>query len=911
MVAAVWQRRWAIAGIVGVSIIGSYVLLSALPERYQAQSVIALDRASNHAATFDTPLSSLVVDSETVASEIELIYSRDLIGEVVRQTDLLATEEYGESQSEAPGILGKLVQDVKAWIKQISAAEDTSSPAPDPIAGAVDQFRNNVDIQRKGISRAIVISFDSEDPERASTVANALAQRYIDDQVLLQQSQEELASEQLQAQIDLVRGRLRETEVAIEEQRQRLGQVTGNDLSKVEQRLAGLNTQLVNADAELAEARAEVAQARTLRETPAAIESMPSTLASSAVARLRERQFDIQSKLSELATKYGSKHPLVRQAENQLAQNQNSMQVEIEKTISALRSRANIAAGRKRSIENQMAALETQESATNPVKATLVGLQREAGSYRDRIGFLEKRFGDISQVNSLANLKPFARIISAAEVPVAAAFPNKKLLLPLIALLALMACLAGILGRFLFRHQLRSRLPVLPDGAAYIASLPQSANKALANIGPRTKVSNPHTAALLDAALTALPAHAPRTFLVTALSDDADGLRTARQLATASAARDRRTLLIDLHLHGVKEKPGRILHDAAGTVAVLRGQAGLDQAVITNERVPLDTLEPEISASDSARLLSGERLRDCLGAWASRYDTIVLAAPPVLDSPDAALAGRVCGLSLVVAGQAELLHGRGSLERALQRLGSNQSRLIGVIVDGLDERLFSSDDFDYHRSEHYLARLAPAPVRTDTRLPALPDSSVARNRREAKLSNIVRLRRRHRPEHIGRPPEVHGEAWLLQQAPERFTIRLSTPPAPRDAGQSLAYLAERLPLAWYSRGTENQRIPVMLVGLFDTPAELRAVLESEALAPIADRAEPCTLSVVHAEIVQHRRSHSDDVNDIGHRASCGTPFNRHTGGHGSMSGFAHAADDDNGNTRTESDRTAAHQRDLA
>ncbi len=118
MASTLWRRRWLIIGVVIItSLIGAAVLTSLTP-RYRSHAVIALDRASNHSATFDTPLTSLVVDGEAVASEIELIYSRELIEQVVVDQQLLDTKEYGrKDEAGQPGFPAQMLAGVRAQIK--------------------------------------------------------------------------------------------------------------------------------------------------------------------------------------------------------------------------------------------------------------------------------------------------------------------------------------------------------------------------------------------------------------------------------------------------------------------------------------------------------------------------------------------------------------------------------------------------------------------------------------------------------------------------------------------------------------------------------------------------------------------------------------------------------------------------
>src|SRR5262249_10530018 len=123
----------------------------------------------------------------------------------------------------------------------------------------LERYYERLSVYQVGKSRVVAIDFQSQDPELAAKVANAIAAEYL---VVQQQAKREAMKQAgvwLATEIDQLRSRVAEAEARVEDFRSRSNLYVGNNNNQLgTQSLGELNSQLVNARAQKAdfEARA-------------------------------------------------------------------------------------------------------------------------------------------------------------------------------------------------------------------------------------------------------------------------------------------------------------------------------------------------------------------------------------------------------------------------------------------------------------------------------------------------------------------------------------------------------------------------------------------------------------------------------------------------------------------------------
>jgi capsular exopolysaccharide synthesis family protein len=116
---------------------------------------------------------------------------------------------------------------------------------------------------------------------------------------------------------------------------------------------------------------------------------------------------------------------------------------------------------------------------------------------------------------------------------------------------------------------------------------------------------------------------------------------------------------------------------AAGLAEVLETDAKLEDALIQVPDTRLWVLPVRGLPSQPSELLASQKMVRVLEELATRFDTIVIDAPPLLGLPDAVTLADICDAALIVVGAGE--SARADVETALERL--DRSKVLGAVFN--------------------------------------------------------------------------------------------------------------------------------------------------------------------------------------------------------------------------------------
>jgi non-specific protein-tyrosine kinase len=119
---------------------------------------------------------------------------------------------------------------------------------------------------------------------------------------------------------------------------------------------------------------------------------------------------------------------------------------------------------------------------------------------------------------------------------------------------------------------------------------------------------------------------------------------------------------------------------AAGLAEVLETDAKLADALIQVPDTRLWVLPVKGLPSQPSELLSSQRMVRLLQELSSRFDTIVIDAPPLLGLPDAVTLTDICDATLFVVGAGG--SARADVETALERL--DRRKVVGAVFNRCD-----------------------------------------------------------------------------------------------------------------------------------------------------------------------------------------------------------------------------------
>ncbi len=410
-------RRWKMlaAFTLGFAALGLLFILTAKP-LYTSEAQILIeyqDSPYTRTPVVGTQQPRQIADSD-VRSQVAVLKSRDLALKVLKRLNLIETPEF-DSLKSGLGPFRKLKI-------LLGFAPDPRKQTPEQRA--LEVWYKHLRVYSIPRTKIIIIEFSSSNPETAAAVANALAEAYVEQTRRSQLEQTGEARQWLKEQIEKLRKKVVDSEVAVERFRAEAGLLRGAQSTLYSQRLSELNSQLVRAQAERSQAQA---RARAIREMlkSGSVETSAEVLRSPLIQRLREQQVRLQRRLAELSTVYLDNHPKVRAVRRELNDLDRQLRAEARKVAASLEQQAKIAAEREAELRAALGRLKEKASDASVNEVKLRELEREAKANRALLESFLARYTDATARDEAAALPGMARIISRADVQALPSFPRK------------------------------------------------------------------------------------------------------------------------------------------------------------------------------------------------------------------------------------------------------------------------------------------------------------------------------------------------------------------------------------------------------------------------------------------------------------------------------------------------------
>ena len=405
--------------------LGVIYLLTARPS-FTAQAQLLIDARKVQMFQQQPILGDIPVDTAQVESQVEVLKSENIALAVIKKLHLTEDPEFVGSEV---GVLGAVFNSI---ISPFAANQPSSEF--ELSRRVIHIFQNRLSIKRIGLSYVIEIAFRSYNPERASEIANAVADAYIVDQLEAKYQATRRASGWLQDRIKELRDQVAVAERAVVNFKTKNNIVStgGNDKRLVgEQQVAELSSQLVIARANTAEARARLDRIESVlkADIPNAAfgATVTDTLKNEVVAKLRSQYLELSAREADWSAKYGRNHIAVVNLRNQMREIRRSIFEELKRLGETYKSDYAIAKQREVGVQQELAQAISQSQVTDAKSVTLRELQSTAQTYKTIYENFLQRYMEAVQQQSFPISE--ARLISAASRPLNRSSPKALLVL--------------------------------------------------------------------------------------------------------------------------------------------------------------------------------------------------------------------------------------------------------------------------------------------------------------------------------------------------------------------------------------------------------------------------------------------------------------------------------------------------
>ena len=433
-------RRWKLilAAAAAVMALAFLVLLTIAP-RYTATAQVLLEPRKEKVFGADNILPELNLDSGNIDSQLAVIQSINMLRRVVEKEKLTADPEFG--QAPPAGLLSLLLGLFASEDAQQTALAKPDGAIPPDVLRSIGRLRGALEVTRVNRTYILAIAVTSQDPAKATRLANAVADAYVVDQLDARYDAAKRASTWLAERMEGLQEQLRQSEQAVAAFRKEHNlQATSSGENKItisDQQLSDLNGKLIAARADTAEKRAKYEQAVHVTTHGGNLQAIPDVVRSNVISSLRTQQAEVARKEADLSAHYGDQHPLVINTRAERRDIERSISAEVQRILVNLKNDYDVAKSREDSLQASLYEATGQTGQDNGVAVRLRELER--------LNTANKTLFDnfLSRTNITREQASFeereARVISPATKPGAPSFPKK----------GLVEALAGVVGLLL------------------------------------------------------------------------------------------------------------------------------------------------------------------------------------------------------------------------------------------------------------------------------------------------------------------------------------------------------------------------------------------------------------------------------------------------------------------------------
>ncbi len=403
------RRIWLIVAVVLVAVGAAGIALLALKPVYTATALVLVDPSKKNLLNPEDALGGSGSDSLRVDSEVELVKSETTLLAVARELDLASDPEFG--------LRFGLRDTLLAFLRIREPRLPTGDEAYSFIINGV---RDAVTVQRRGLTFLIAVDARSARPDFAAKLANAVARKYIQQQLEAKVSSTLASRDIIDARISDASSTVAQSERAFDEfidnNLPRISDATGrSDFATIRAQIDALTRTRSEDDARIQSAELSLGQ----RDWTA----VASGLKDDAVANLERQREQVLSSLNTAAE--GSQTAIDLRSE--LGKVESSLEAAAREAVTALRQNVADTQARVTELRGQLRTSILGSALPTDILTSIYELQQRAEIARAQYQTLLTRQKDLD-IQAFLQVAD-SRIVSEATPPTYPSFPNPRLIL--------------------------------------------------------------------------------------------------------------------------------------------------------------------------------------------------------------------------------------------------------------------------------------------------------------------------------------------------------------------------------------------------------------------------------------------------------------------------------------------------
>lgn len=718
LIAFARRQSTIIVAVLLVALAAGVLYLVNTPPSYTAQATMIIDTHKNNVFQQQQLIGDTPVDTAMVESQVEVLRSENIALAVIKQLRLTDDPEF---VGPGGGLLGGMVSAVAKLLQGEAPLSET-----DLSRRAAEAFGKQLSVKRVGLTYVIEVAFTSHDRAKAASIANAVADAYINDQLNAKYQAAKRASVWLQERIGELRTQSSSAERAVVDFRNQNNLVNSGGGKLInEQQLSELNTQMILARGQTAEAKARLDRINEiLKADPDA--TVTDTLHNEVITKLRQQYLEIKARESEWSVRYGADHQATIQLRQQMQELRRSIGDELQRIAQTYKSDYEIARQREQALDRGVADAVSDTQLTDQAKVRLHELESSADTFRTLYNNFLQRYTESVQQLSFPITE--ARVITAATPPLNRSKPKPVLTMAIVSFLGL--GLGMLIGRLrdLSDRSFRSSdqveaalgvpcvsiLPLLTRpqaGEAVVAARPVSENsrtmlhqaEVFSEIvnAPFSRFTEGVRALKVAVDLSSIDGSKKVLGLTSALPNEGKSTISA-SLAELMAQSGARVLLVDADLRNPSLSRQLAPRASAGLIEVVQGTKTLAETVCIEPVTKLEFLPAIVGSkiAHTSEILASQKMGALFERLKTVYDYIVVDLSPVSPVVDVRTTSPlVDSYVFVVEWGATRVD---AVSHALTDARNVHEKLIGVVLNKANISLLNR--YESHKGNYYKNR---------------------------------------------------------------------------------------------------------------------------------------------------------------------------------------------------------------
>ncbi|MGE3993795.1 AAA family ATPase, partial [Pseudorhodoplanes sp.] len=710
------KRGWAViaTGVVLGLACGLW-LLATMPPTYKAGVRLVMERSVNNYLR-----SNRVSDGPSLAddswSQTHIISSEEVVMPVIDKLKLTMDPEFGGATATAQtpdhhrniistikkfaGVPRSLVGEIKEFAG-LKAPEPAQKPPGDDVAYKFLVSRLNAYWEHGGA--VMIVTFESKDPLKAASIANEIAESYINSTVDSKRKTTRLAVKAMGERLAELRSQAADAERKVIEYKLANKIISVDPKSAASGRVNSLSTHIASARIAMLDAQARL-EAQQRENANGSKRFIPDN---DLIIGLRQQYFHAETRAIDMESRVGKDHAASIQLRKRLKEISAAIAAERKRVEESYAVEYVLAKAKYEQLASSLNRAMNEESMNSTIAARVRELESAAETLRTLYNSTLQRVSEENKLDHRLLILPDARILARASVPTQTESSKKRLMV--LAGSSVLGLLLGV-GLAFLKHN--------PIGVYRTTEQVKRSLGLMALIMP--KVKKRRSAHLGEYALDQpYSRFAESVRLLWSLINVAQRENNAKVICVVSAVANEgkttiatnlanqvsmhatmRTLLIDADFHK-QSLTQAVTPDAQnGLREALDHPERFSDFVVRKERSGVEVLPCPLPhrPPNAAQALGSAKMEDLLNRARASYDLVVIEAPPIAAVADFRLLASYCdGFVFVVE------WGKTSQRLILETFGEIPNlweRVVCVVLNKADPAALQSIEHykgrDYH-----------------------------------------------------------------------------------------------------------------------------------------------------------------------------------------------------------------------